>query len=121
MFWSERNARDEIDGGSGNDNIDSRGGNDTIEGGAGNDHIVAGSGNDLVRAGEGNDIVFGGLGDGLDFRRRRVTIGCLAAMAMTPSSAMAEMMFCMARRATICLFGGTGDDLAFGGAGRDVL
>lgn len=55
-------ARNAIQGGSGNDVFDGGGGNDDLIGNLGNDFLFGGSGTDLLIGGEGNDTLEGGAG-----------------------------------------------------------
>lgn len=61
----EVDAKDVINGTSGNDVIYGFGGEDALSGGAGDDYLYGGDGGDLLQGGEGVDHIFGGEGDDL--------------------------------------------------------
>lgn len=67
-LFSEDNAVDVLNGGSGDDVLYGWGGNDSLYGDGDNDQLFAGAGNDTLNGGSGDDLLSGGSGnDTADF------------------------------------------------------
>jgi Ca2+-binding RTX toxin-like protein len=62
-LFSEDNAVDTIDGGTGDDQIYGWGGADVLSGGADDDQLFGGAGDDTINGDAGDDILFGNDGD----------------------------------------------------------
>lgn len=67
-LFSDDNAADTLNGGSGDDWLYGWGGDDILNGGADDDHLFGGTGDDTLDGGAGNDYIAGGAGqDTVDF------------------------------------------------------
>ena len=91
------------------------GGNDTITTLGGNDVVVGGAGNDVLNTGAGDDIAFGDSG--------RVAAGDRTGLELAPLASIPGLVTTIAPRTggDDRIYTGTGNDVALGGNGADVL
>lgn len=104
-------------GTSGDDSISGRGGDDTLTGGAGNDTLLGGEGNDRLRLDAGNDLLDGG--NGLDWVEVTGTANARVDLAVTTAQDTGYGMDTL--RNIENFSGGSGNDVAFGNEGANVL
>ncbi|MEM9044355.1 MAG: LamG-like jellyroll fold domain-containing protein [Pseudomonadota bacterium] len=118
-------ARDVIEAKGGDDSIDGQGGDDEIYGGYGNDEIYGGDGDDVIDGGRGSDIGYGGDGNDIFIARSdggEQRIGQLALdldnQRGDPDNEVNEERQKLKGYEDQPLIG---DDIFFGGAGRDTF
>ncbi|MDP2085398.1 MAG: calcium-binding protein, partial [Gemmobacter sp.] len=92
-------------------------GDDTLTGGAGNDTLLGGEGNDRLRLDAGNDLLDGG--NGLDWVEVTGTANARVDLAVTTAQDTGYGMDTL--RNIENFSGGSGNDVAFGNEGANVL
>lgn len=130
VFDGEGGGDDVITGGTGDDTIFAGLGNDVIVGSPGDgsqareggDVIFAGDGDDIVWGGPGDDRIYGGNGDTfVNLKRPSFDAGVVTRLVHSPQWWERAWAFAPAVDAVPSPDRSNGDNLVYGGRGRDVL
>ncbi len=124
MVETGTDGTDVMEGAGGDDSLDGGDGDDLIYGGYGDDSLGGGAGNDYLDGGRGSDLLMGGDGDDLIVLRSdsgEQRIGQLAVGRPTRGDPDGEVNAARQKLKGYEDQELVGDDVAFGGAGRDTF